>query len=60
MKLSENKLWLDAQEELKGYNSNFHWDKLSWVTRTWFVILFKVVEKRLDKIERELKERVII
>ena len=60
MKLSENKLWLEALEELKGYNSNFHWDKLTWVTRIWFIILFKVVGKRLDKIERELKERVII
>ncbi len=29
MKLSENKLWLEALEELKGYNSNFHWDKLT-------------------------------
>lgn len=60
-KLTDNKLWQDANKEMKSYNpSRFHWNKLRWITRIWFIILFKVVEKRLNKLEEELKERIII
>jgi len=41
-------------EELKkevetNQNSNFHFDKLDWVTRTWIKTLCRILEKYLQK-----------
>ena len=44
----------------KNYNQNFHWDSLNWATRVWLGVLFKVLDKKINDIQKEIEERTII
>ena len=41
-------------------NSNFHWDRLTWVEQIWIHKICEVMDRKLDAIQKELKERIIL
>lgn len=57
----DKKLFQECNKYInENYNSNFHWGGLSWVTRVWLGVLFSILDKRLNNIEKEIEERTII
>ena len=43
-----------------NYNNNFHYEALDWATRVWLHTLTDKLEERIEKLEKEFKERVIL
>lgn len=44
----------------KNYNTNFRYDALDWATRVWLHTLTDRIEERIEKLEKEFQERVIL
>ena len=61
IRLVDSKLWEDVNKEIeKNFNSNFHLDKLPWEVKVWLGVLVKHIDQRLYKLEKEIKERIIL
>ena len=43
-----------------NYNTNFHYEALDWATRVWLRILSNKFEERIEKLEKEFQERIIL
>ena len=54
----KNKTVFDESDDfiIKNFNSNFYFSRLDWTTRSWLRTITKIVENRLSKIEKDIKE----
>ena len=60
-KLKMKTLFEETKEFInKNYNTNFRYDALDWATRVWLHTLTDRIEERIEKLEKEFQERVIL